>query len=313
MPELPEVETIRRGLAKSIVGKRVSGVRVLREKSFKGDSKEIIGKTVKSVNRRAKLIVIELQSTISNQQSATYLIIHLKMTGQLIYKLQIPNDKLQIEIQNSKFLKSQNKRSPYDIDGFPNKYTRVIVEFGDGSKLFFNDLRVFGWMRIAKSQKLKAESLDEIIGEKFGPEVFSKEFSLEYFKDILGNWGRPVKLLLMDQKKLAGVGNIYANEALFCAGIAPHHRGRDLVKDHPERVMKLYGRIKKVLKMGLKYGGSTGSDNAYLNVKGEKGRMQEHLMVYGKMGEDCPNKCGKKIRRMILSGRGTFFCPRCQR
>jgi len=306
MPELPEVETVKKGLQKAIVGKKIVEVKILREKSFKGSPREIIGRTVKSVGRRAKLLIIDLDDGV-------FLIIHLKMTGQLIYKLKIKNEKL------------KTKMGPYDVDGLPNKYTRVIIDFSDGSKLFFNDLRVFGWMKIIKNLKLKikndnaklkinkTQKLDEIIGERFGPEALGKDFTVKYLKEILGNWGRPVKVLLMDQKKIAGIGNIYANEALFCAGIAPHHRGRDLLKDHPEKVTKLHGCIRKVLKDGIKYGGSTASDDAFRNVKGEKGKMQDHLRVYAKAGEDCLNKCGKKIRRMTLGGRGTFFCPKCQR
>ncbi len=320
MPELPEVETIKRGLAKRIIGKRIVGIKVLSEKNFKGNPKEIVGGTVKSVARRAKLLIIKIpnyQLPITN-----YLLVHLKMTGQLIYKLQIKNEKLKIAIQNAKLTRPKDKRSPYNIDGLPNKYTRVIINFDDGSSLFFNDLRKFGWIKIvsvkcqaclAGRQVTSVKDLDDVIGEKLGPEPFSKEFTVEYLKEILSRWGRPVKLLLMDQKKIAGVGNIYANEALFCAGVAPHHRGRDLVKDHPEKIKKLHDCLLKVLKMGLKYGGSTASDDAFRNIKGERGKMQQHLKVYGRAGQPCPNKCGKKIRRMTLGGRGTFFCPRCQK
>ena len=205
--------------------------------------------------------------------------------------------------QSSKFKKF--KKSPYNIDGLPNKYTRVIIAFDNGSRLYFNDLRRFGWLKIVKD-------LDDIIGDKFGPEPFDKEFTINYLKDILSRWGRPVKLLLMDQKRIAGIGNIYANEALFCARIAPHHRGKELTKDHPEKVEKLYYCIKKILREAIKYGGSTASDDAYRNIKGGKGRMQEKLKVYGRAGEKC-FQCGKTIKRMTLGGRGTFFCPACQR
>jgi len=352
MPELPEVETIKRGLAKAIVGKKISGAKVLREKSFKGSAEQIVGKKIVGISRRAKLLIIELGSksnrakapqkrkisksaknngTIEQSNNRTmYLVIHLKMTGVLVYRRESKKQKAKSKKQeyNSKLSKSKDRGSPYDIQELPNKYTRVVIEFGDGSKLFFNDLRVFGWMKIIskiknkklkthikneKQQKLKTDGLDQIIGEKLGPEALGEDFTVEYLKEVLSNWGRPVKLLLMDQKKIAGIGNIYANEVLFCAGIAPHHRGRELVRDHLEKVKKLHKCIRKVLKKGIKYGGSTASDDAFRNIKGERGGMQQHLKVYAKAGEDCPNKCGKKIRRMTLGGRGTFFCPRCQR
>ena len=317
MPELPEVETIKIGLQKAIVGLEITDVRVLSEKNFVGNPKDIVGGTVKSVDRRAKILIIKVAR--SQKPEAGFILIHLKMTGQLIHKLKINppagGEKLKVK---------DEKHSPYDIEQLPNKYTRVIISFDNGGKLYFNDLRKFGWVKIVKSEKLKVknneekiksnkfENLDEIIGVRYGPEPFNKEFTVDYLKEILSNWGRPVKLLLMDQKKIAGIGNIYANEALFCAGIAPHHRGRELVKDHPEKIKKLYYCIKRILREAIKFGGSTASDDAYRNVKGEKGKMQERLKVYGRAGKKC-FQCGKTIKRMALGGRGTFFCPKCQR
>lgn len=302
MPELPEVETIKRGLEKAILGKKIAKIEILRGKSFQGNPEEVLGKKIIAVHRRAKLLIIQLTGDI-------FLVIHLKLTGQLIYKSKKPRQSAGRQKAKSKIIKITNKKSPYDVDKLPNKYTRVIIEFADQSKLFFNDLRVFGWIKVIKSKT----DLNKIIDEKYGPEPFSKEFSLEYFKEILSHWGRPVKLLLMDQKKIAGIGNIYANEALFCAGIAHHHRGRDLARDHPEKVAKLYNCLKKVLQLGIRHKGATALDEAFRTLEGERGGMDKYLKVYGKEGKDCPNQCGKKIRRMTLAGRGTYFCPRCQR
>lgn len=321
MPELPEVETIKRGLEKTIVGLKIADIEVLSEKNFIGNPKDIIGGVIKLVDRRAKILVIKIDAR-SQTPEANYLLIHLKMTGQLVWRREIKYQKL-----NIKNKKDKNRKSPYDLEKLPNKYTRVIVGFDNGSRLYFNDLRKFGWMKVikTKNQKLKIKNtneklknkqnlnMDQIVGEKYGPEPFDKEFTIGYLKETLGKWGRPVKLLLMDQKKIAGIGNIYANEALFCAGIAPHHRGKELANDHPEKVKKLYFCIKKILREAIRLGGSTASDDAYRNVKGERGRMQEKLKVYGRVGQPCPNKCGKTIKRMTLSGRGTFFCPACQR
>jgi formamidopyrimidine-DNA glycosylase len=117
----------------------------------------------------------------------------------------------------------------------------------------------------------------------------------------------------MDQKKIAGIGNIYANEALFCAGIAPVCKGKDLLEKHPEKITKLYQCIKKVLRLGLKYKGATVEDDAYRNSEGKRGEMQYHLKVYRKEGQPCPRHCGGIIQRITLGGRGTFFCPQCQK
>jgi len=298
MPELPEVETIKRGLQEKIVGLEITDVKVLSKKNFIGNPKDIILGVIKSVDRRAKILVIKVASPQKPKDS--FILIHLKMTGQIVIS----------NIKN----KNKQKKSPYNIDNLPNKYTRVVISFDNGSKLYFNDLRKFGWMKIIlniKNQKQQNLNIDQIIGEKYGPEPFDKKFSVGYLKDILSKWGRPVKLLLMDQKKIAGIGNIYANEALFCAGIAPHHRGKELTNDHPEKVEKLYHCIKKILLQAIKLGGSTASDDAYRNVKGERGKMQEKLKVYGRAGKKC-FQCGKTIKRMTLGGRGTFFCPACQ-
>ncbi len=292
MPELPEVQTIVDQLDSKIKGKKIAQVKVLREKSFKGNPGELKGLKVKKVRRIAKILVFEFDKEWPKVLG------HLKLTGQMIYKS-----------KKSEKSKDKDKRSPFDTDDLPNKYTRVVIEFSDASYLYFNDLRVFGWLKVIKDKK----QLEEELSGFTGVDPLTSKFIPSYLTKVLSNWGRPVKLVLMEQKKIAGIGNIYANEALFCAGIAPHHRGKELVKDHPEKVKKLQGCIKKVLKQGLKYKGSTGGDKAYRQTTGKQGKMQEHLKVYQKDGQLCPNKCGKKIRRMKLGGRGTFFCPRCQK
>jgi len=291
MPELPEVQTIVDQLDSKIKGKKIAQVKVLREKSFKGNPGKLKGLKVKGVKRIAKILVFEFDKEWPKVLG------HLKLTGQMIYSGK--------ESRKGR----EGKQLPFDVGGLPNKYTRVIIKFGDDSVLFFNDLRVFGWLKVIKDEKeLKSE-----LKNFSGVDPLTSEFTVGYLKQILSNWGRPIKLALMEQKKISGIGNIYANEALFCAGIAPHHRGKALIKDHPEKVKKLQSCIKKVLKQGLKYKGSTGGDKAYRQTTGEQGRMQEHLKVYQKDGQLCPNKCGKKIKRMTLGGRGTFFCPRCQK
>ena len=287
MPELPEVETIRRGLEKRIVGKRIKKIRVLREKSFQGEPAAVEGRKVVAVKRQAKVLMIELAAR-------RWLLVHLKLTGQLIFK------------EKGEKGRRGEKKSVFDVAELPNKYTRVVVEFEDGSRLYFNDLRVFGWMRVVREEEVKDELL------KFsGVDPLSSEFTVEYLREIASRFNRPIKLLLMDQKKIAGIGNIYANEALFCAGIRPDRKAAEVVERWPEKIEKLRDCVVKVLRKGIKYGGTTGADEAFRNVEGEWGRMQEHLQVYQREGKRC-KRCGARIKRMKIGGRSSFYCPRCQ-
>jgi len=311
MPELPEVETIKEGLAKRIVGVTINDVKVLNPKSFIGNHQEIIGGKVAAIDRRAKILIIK---TISNpsppvggslrtsQQSAiNYLLIHLKMTGQLIYRLKI--DDLRFKNENTQ---------RYDVEKLPNKYTRAIISFTNGAKLYFNDLRKFGWMKLVKvkSQMSNVKTkINEVIGANLGPEPFSDEFSPEYLKKIFSKTVRAIKLVLMDQEKIAGVGNIYASEALFEARILPTKPAKKLGNSE---IQKLREAIVKVLEKGIKYGGSTSADEAYRNITGEKGKMQEHFAVYEREGGKCP-RCGGMIKKIRLGGRGTYYCPKCQK
>ena len=272
-------------------------------KIFEGDPKKIIGAKITDVLRRAKIVIIKLDNELN-------IVVHLKMTGQLVYgeartdqgnRGTTGGQGNQIIAETISF----SQGIPFAGFSLPAKTTHVIFELS-GGVLFFNDMRQFGWIRIMSNEQLA------IINEKYGPEPFSKDFTVEHLKKILANWGRPVKLLLLEQSKIAGIGNIYANEALWCAEISPMHRGRDLVKDHPEKIAQLYECIKKVLEMGLKYGGSSAADEAFVNAEGKPGKMQEHFVVYQKNGQMCP-RCGGEIKVSRIGGRGTFFCPKCQK
>jgi len=186
-------------------------------------------------------------------------------------------------------------------------------------------MRMFGWMRVVrnkifniknkkyilniKNDSLKKENKIELLKsiiKHLGPDPLS-ELSIDRFYKILQSSGRPVKFVLMDQGKIAGVGNIYANECLFMSGINPKIRASLITRIKSDG---LFNNLIKVLKLGIEHGGA--SSNLFVNASGEKGRMQEHLLVYGKEDGDCPNNCGEKIRRIKLGGRGTFFCPKCQ-
>lgn len=267
MPELPEVETIRLQLKPLLIGQSIFKTTVYKEKSFQGKPKQLEGARITGLARYAKILIIGTDKGLS-------LAVHLKMTGQLIYK---------------------NRREKANL---PDKYTRVMIQLKDGSRLFFNDIRRFGWMRIVKDIK--------DITANLGPDPF--KLTASQFHQILAQSGKPIKLVLMDQEKLAGVGNIYANEALFLAKIHPLEEADKVTGEKSDGLFKF---LLLVLKKGIKYGGS--SDNDYLNAFGEKGKMQEHLLVYGCQDRPCPNDCGDKIKRIVVGGRGSFFCPNCQK
>ncbi len=311
MPELPEVEILKRQLEKTVVGKKIAQVEVLRKKSFQGSVKQIIGKKIIGVERRAKILIIKL--------SQGYLLVHLKLTGQLIYQRKGSRQKL-------KHLGGQERivggHPTLDwISKLPSKHTRVIISFSDGSKLYFNDLRVFGWIKaiskIKDQKETNLKTIDQVLKLKLGPEPFDKKFTVKYLKDIFSRSGRAIKLVLMDQSKIAGIGNIYSNDALFLAGVHPATPAKDLVPTQGRaspanagKIKKLRQAIIKVLKDGIKYGGA--SENTYKHLDGLGGKYQDHFLVYQRDGEKC-SQCGSLIKRIKLGGRGTFFCPKCQK
>lgn len=293
MPELPEVETIRRGLSEKIVGKKITDLTFDWPKSFQGNSTDVVGKKVASVQRRAKTIQVELNDDKN-------LLFHLKMTGQLIYR-----DALAI--------KSNEKSGDFFAGGhpdhdwhlpLPNKHTRIVFTFDDDSKLFFNDLRKFGWCKVLSGRELMA-----IHDEKYGLEPFAKEFNVEYLTKFADKYpNRKIKQFLLDQTIIAGIGNIYADEALFSAKISPYRLTRDIEEEEWGELIKV---IIEILDLAIKKGGTTDSD--YVNVEGKKGGMQDFLKVYHKEGEPCVNKCGDFVHRTTIAGRGTHYCPTCQR
>jgi len=265
---LPEVQTIVDELNQKVVGRKIAKIKILSPKSFVGDKKVLINKTIKKIRRRAKILIFELDSG--------FFAVHLKMTGQII-------------IQNSK-IKMQNGL----------KHIRVIIKFTDGTELVFNDLRKFGWIKV-----IDKDGLDKI-ETAHGIEPFSKDFSKEKFWQIISSRRIPIKTAIMDQSKLVGVGNIYANEALFCAGIMPNRPANKLSR---QEANKLFDCILLVLKEAIRDKG-TSSEN-YVRTDGSLGRHDKNLMIYGKKGQPCP-KCTGKIEWLKIGGRGSFYCSKCQ-
>jgi len=175
----------------------------------------------------------------------------------------------------------------------------------DKGQLFFNDMRVFGWIKVVDKEGLVREFKD------LGPDVNSSGFTVKHLKEVLESSGRAVKLILLDQKKLAGVGNIYANDGLYCAGVDPRRSGKEVAKNE-EAVRRLFRCLKKVIDKGIKYGGATASDDSFVNTAGLGGKYQKHFLVYEKEGKKC-RRCEGKIKKVKLGGRGTYFCHKCQK
>ena len=257
-------------------------------KIFQGTPKDIIGAKVIDIKRIGKGLIIELNNGF-------VLTVHLKMTGQLVFQ-----DKT---TENS----TLSKKVGGDV--LPSKYSHVIFSLDKGAKLYYNDLRRFGWVKVLKKEELKDVAFFNEMGPepKVGEDLAGKELTLDYFKNTIQKGNLPVKLLLMDQKKIGGIGNIYANDALFLAGIDPRRKGKTLTD---EEIEKLFKAIYEVIRKSLSYGGS--SDENFVNVLGQEGNYQNHTLVYGKKGEKC-SICGATIEKIQLGGRGTYFCPKHQR
>ncbi len=288
MPELPEVETIRLGLEKYVVGHKILNIEVKLQRIFTGEPKNVIGAKIESIERFGKGLVINLDNDYC-------LAIHIKLTGQVIY-----NDLAFIRNRNIHLSKAK-------VGTLPNKFTHVIFDLDKDAKLYYNDIRQFGWIKIVKKTDLKTLLFFKDLGPEPIPSSGQPPLTLEQFENILSKSGLPIKVLIMDQKRIGGVGNIYANDALFLAGIDPRRKAKELSKNEAK---KLFDAILTVLKKGLKYGGA--SELTFVNALGEEGEYQNHFLAYGKKGEKC-TVCGATIEKIFLGGRGTFFCPKHQK
>lgn len=298
MPELPEVETIVRGLEPVLVGQRVEEVKVLLAKTVWVDAVRatgmvdtgnfislVKGKTISSVSRRAKMIIVGLSDDTS-------LLVHLKMTGQLIYVAADGQGRV------------AGGHPTQDMVGeLPSKSTRVILRLSDGGVLYFNDQRQFGYMKIVTTSSLT--ELEPL--RSYGPEPLSDEFTVEVLRMACQRRKKiKIKQLLLDQTVIAGIGNIYADESLFGAKIYPGRSAGSLTE---QEMVALHREIVAVLKLSLSHGGT--SSEHYVNADGIKGNMQDYLLVYRRAGEVCP-VCGSEIERTVIGGRGTHYCPHCQ-
>ncbi len=274
MPELPEVETIRRGLIPRLVGCTIKRVvlsnRRLRLPVPRAKLKGWVqGSQVKSVDRRAKYLLV-------NMKSGAVLVLHLGMTGRLA------------------FFTNGAPRRPHD-------HLRFLLD--SGLELRFNDVRRFGSIQVLAPEDREPPKIFAGLGaEPLGP-----DFSTPYLMKMARNRTKPIKNFLMDAKVVVGIGNIYANEILFVAGIKPTRAVRTMGRATWDRVVEA---TRQVLEKAIACGGTTISD--YVNSSGEAGYFQCELKVYGRGGERCQS-CGSEISRVVLSGRASFFCPACQK
>ena len=287
MPELPEVETVVCGLNRLILKKKIVQVKHDWPKSFPNLEKDVndfmIGAEILKVQRRGKAIIIELNNGWA-------LVTHLRMTGQMVYRGEEnwgaghPNDDF--------------------LNDLPNKSTRVEIDFEDQTKLFFNDQRKFGYMKLLPEPEI--EELPFFV--KLGPEPLEDNFTVEIFKErLLKKKNSLVKPTILDQSVIAGVGNIYADEALWRAKIHPETRIKDFSNVDFEN---LHESIRFVMNKSIEKGGST--DRNYVNADGSRGNYLEYAAVYHKNGQPC-KRCGTEISKIRVGGRGTHFCENCQK
>jgi formamidopyrimidine-DNA glycosylase len=270
VPELPEVETIARGLAHAVRGRTIAAAEVSLPRVVLPDAARFVravrGERIESVGRRGKFVVIGLGSGRS-------LAVHLRMTGRLVVQPAGTTD--------------------------PLPYTNVRIRFTDGAHLCFADARTFGRMRLLES--------GEVWDGQLGVEPMSPEFTLERFSGLLRGRPTPIKVLLLDQRRIAGIGNIYACEALWEARIRPSTPAGSLSS---ARRARLHAAILAVLARAIEMGGSSVDD--YVNAEGLRGGFQNELSIYGRAGEACP-RCAGTIHRTVLAQRGTWWCRACQR
>lgn len=285
MPELPEVETVRRGLQRLLPGRRVLAVESLNEKSFPNSVNDteafFLGAKISQVRRRAKVLIIDLSTNYS-------LVIHLKMTGQIVFR------------------GDENFAAGHPNDSFlgklPDRSTRVEFDLDNGAKLFFNDQRKFGWVKLIPTNLV--DDMDFM--KKVGPEPLTGDPFPEYLLRIRRRNGTTIKAAILDQSVVAGIGNIYADEALWAAKIHPTTRVRDLSDDELRNILTA---AISVMNLSLEKGGST--DKNYVDAEGKKGSYLTFANVFRRENQPCP-RCGTIIEKIRVAGRGTHICPHCQ-
>ncbi len=282
MPELPEVETIRRGLEKYILHQKISAITILCEKSFRGNKKLAEGQEIVAIKRRGKALLIQLANNM-------WLMAHLRMTGQMIF---VGNEKFAAGHPDGGF-----------TEKMPGRHTRVIFEFENDSHLYFNDQRKFGFISVMDELGLAEDSFLR----KLGPEPWDMAKN-DFFAVLQRHKAAPVKAVILDQSNIAGVGNIYADEGCFYAGILPWRHCSDIDRKESDKLLE---GLCKVMQASIDSGGSTMKD--YVRADGTKGSyLEKFAQVFRREGLECP-RCGGIIEKTRAAGRGTHYCKGCQK
>jgi len=288
MPELPEVEVVKRSLQRNILNLIIKKVKIndanLRYKLDKIELSKLEGKKITKIKRRSKFLIFEIGKIYR-------MLVHLGMTGKFFFT----------DNKDNKFKTSFYYLLDYEKD---QKHDRVIFIFNK-KKLIYNDVRKFGFIKIYSSNQItKSQHLTHL-----GPEPLEKNWNFSYLKKYLVGRERSIKNILMDQKCVSGLGNIYVNEILFLSRIKPARKAAKLKNFEIERIIKF---SKKILKNSIKLGGSTIKD--FSSENGKKGVFQQHFKVYGRENQECSNvDCNSRIIRTVLSNRATFLCKKCQK
>ena len=312
MPELPEVETVRRGLANLLPGRTVLRTTTIDSpKSFPNAPNDVeqflCDATIVGVRRRAKVLIIDLSSEYS-------LVVHLKMTGQLVFRGEDKAKNLEYGIRNlevkisdpSEPLTSFAGGHPNDslVGKLPDRSTRVQIDFTDGSHLFFNDQRKFGWIKLVPTTMVEQMPFFQKVGpEQLDPKTKSEEF----IQRVRRRSGSMIKPVILDQAVIAGVGNIYADECLWAAHIHPETRAGKL---SDEQLNTLFIELVKILQLSIDQGGST--DRNYVDAEGRKGNYLKFANVFRREGQACHRHPDQEILKIRVAGRGTHICPVCQ-
>ena len=288
MPELPEVETVRMQLHHKVVGKTISSVEVFHNKSVNHDEtieETLAGKIVADIDRVGKLMIFSFKN-----ESDVFLLAHLKMTGQFFY----------VDTHGD-VIGGGHSMGDSDGRGFPHKHSRVAFHFTDRTSLYFNDMRLFGYTKLATAAEVA------VARSKFGPEPIASTFDCQWFASKLKKRKTPIKAALLDQSFVAGLGNIYVDEALWRAKIRPTRRADKLTKAEAALLCKAAG---DVMNESIAVGGTTFQH--FKDTGGANGNFTDYLKVFGQQGTVC-SRCGDTIKKIRCAGRGTHYCPGCQR
>ena len=287
MPELPEVETVRLQLRRSLAGKTISGVEVFHSKSVAHDETiedRLVGKTIAEVDRVGKLMIFSFVG-----EDDLFLLAHLKMTGQFFV------------VDQAGVSGGGHSMTEADTRELPGRHTRVGISFTDGTQLYFNDMRLFGYVKLADAAAVaRARS-------GFGPEPIDGAFDCGWFTETLRKKKTMVKAALLDQSFIAGLGNIYVDEALWRAKVRPTRRANRVTK---AEAAALCAAARDVLMESIAVGGTTFQH--FVDTGGQSGNFTDYLQVFGKQGTICP-RCGATIKKVRVAGRGTHYCPGCQK